>query len=506
MMLDLNNELLPNLPPYPTQDGHMSEGVYRAGEGCYDWRELTAPEEIPFFCDGAIVTEEEWNAACTALDRAGIPHHMICVKDGYLGIWMYYHRRMIEVVNRNGVISAVFIDTHAPHPSTPVLVRTVTETSETAFSAYLERLETAGSVKRYTKRVENNLTSEFTLSDGALLHAVYTGGDRTAHFAYDPVSVPIDAFGNDSHGEHGMEIYQYGLYYSGMRPGFHCDCGMCYLIRLPDNSLFVIDGGEKEQATAAATAELWSLMHRITDTPDGETIHISGYFSTHAHDDHMDMFSHLLRMHHEEIDLARVMFNFSDDSYVPLCPQTFVLINRILAYYPNVRYRKLHTGDIFTLAGVTFHVLQTHEDIIDESGKAFIGGFNDTSTVLKMSYAGKSFLILGDIDETAERMLLSHYTEKTLHADIVQCAHHLFNYLERIYQVIGAEYAMVPQRDVCRTNHDSQKYACVAKTVAEENFRFAANGTDGFRITENGTLENHMHLPVVGGVYDGTVL
>ncbi len=508
---DLKNALFPNLPAYPAEMGNMSPVLYNAGDGCYDHRRLTAPDEIPFFRDGMRMTDAEWTDTRTALDRAHIPHHPIYVRGGYMGLWLYYHRRLIEVINRNGVISAMFIDTHMPHPRTPVFVRTVTETDANAFFAYLETLTEVGCVKRYTYQSEQNQIAEFSLPDGALLHATYIPGDRTARFAYDRVSVPIDLFGDGAsadavHGNGKTEVYQYGLYYSGMRSGFSCDCGMCYLIKLPDNSLFFVDGGECEQATEAAVTELWALMHRITETPLGETIHISGYFCTHAHDDHMDLFAHLLGKYRAEIDLQRVLFNFCADEFVPLCPQTFVLINRIRAYYPSVMYRKVHMGDRFSLAGVTFDILQTHEDATGKNGDERIGGFNDTSTVLKVSFDGKSFLILGDIDDSAEAVLLAHYTRETLHTDIVQCAHHLFNRLERVYDVIDADYAFVPQDAACKTNHNSQKYGCVARTVPEEHFFFAASGTDGLRVDENGALAHHYHEPAVGGVYDGNPL
>ena len=78
------------------------------------------------------------------------------------------------------------------------------------------------------------------------------------------------------------------------------------------------------------------------------------------------------------------------------------LINRIRKYYPDVIYRKLHMGDAFTLADTQFAVLQTHEDSIGAAGNEKIGGFNDTSTVLKISFDGRSFLILGDIDDGRE--------------------------------------------------------------------------------------------------------
>ena len=181
---------------------------------------------------------------------------------------------------------------------------------------------------------------------------------------------------------------------------------------------------------------------------------------------------------------------------------------------PEIRVKKfkngsieLNAGDKFTLADTVFTVLQTHEDSIGARGDEVIGSFNDMSTVLSVEFDGKKTLILGDIDGRAEDLLLSHYSEKTLKADAVQVAHHLFNYLDRLYDVIEAEYAMVPQRSETKVNHDSQKYQVVARTVKDTNFRFANDGTDGFEVdTDRNEIVWTLHQEPIGGVYDGSEL
>ncbi len=505
MDFDLTKALLPGLPAY--DGGRMSDGIYNAGDGFYDTRVIDGnPDEIPFFCDGAEMTETEFNDAVSALDRAGIPYHYQYAKGG-IGLRIHYHRRMIDVLYCGGRIHAYFVDDYVPSVRTPVYVRAVTETDEAAFRAYLADVRTVGYQTVFEHEIEGNLIAELT-GNGHLLHAVYTPGDGTVRFSCDAVSERIDTFGDRTEPKPGKtEVYQFGLYYTGMRAGFSCDCGMCYLIRLSDNALFFIDGGYNAQATEAATKDLWDLMHRITGTPMGEKIRIAGYFCTHAHNDHMDMFSHLVRLYHEEMTVERVMFNFVADEVTPLCPETYLLINRVRQYYPQVRFRKLHMGDAFSLAGTRFEVLQTHEDSIGAAGNEIIGGFNDTSTVLKVTFDGRSFLILGDIDNRAEDVLLRHYSAKTLHVDIVQCAHHVFNKLDRLYDVIDADWALVPQGERVRTNHDAPKYNVIARTVPYDNFLFANQFTDGLRVcAETGEIEHHYHEPQVGGVFDGAAL
>ena len=180
-----------------------------------------------------------------------------------------------------------------------------------------------------------------------------------------------------------------------------------------------------------------------------------------------------------------------------------------LAVQLNIFYRTdfFYGTDEFTLADTVFTVLQTHEDSIGIRGDEVIGAFNDMSTVMSVVFDGKKSLILGDIDERAESVLLSHYSEKTLKADVVQVAHHLFNYLDRLYDVIDAEYAMVPQRSETKVNHDCLKYAVVARTVKDTNFRFANDATDGFEVdTAQNKIVWTLHQEPIGGVYDGSEL
>ena len=147
-------------------------------------------------------------------------------------------------------------------------------------------------------------------------------------------------------------------------------------------------------------------MHDITGTPEGGVIRIAGWFGTHAHDDHMDMFSHLLKLHHDEIRLERMLFNYPDASVYEWSAQGHLMVNRVRKYFPDVKMRKLHIGDRFMLGGVRFTVLQTHEDDTGAHGDENIGGFNDTSTVMKIEIGSGSVLILGDVDHESERLLL----------------------------------------------------------------------------------------------------
>lgn len=241
-------------------------------------------------------------------------------------------------------------------------------------------------------------------------------------------------------------------------------------------------------------------MRLMSGAPEGEKLPIAAWFCTHAHDDHMDLFAKLLRFHHDELDVRRAVFNFPANEHYPLPPQAYILMERINAHCPGVRYLKAQTGHCFTLAGVRFEVLMTHGDSTGAAGDEITGCFNDTSTVLKVSYDGVSFLLLGDIDNGAESVLLAHYGADTLHCAVMQAAHHLINRLERLYPVVSPDVALVPQH-IRRAIASNEKYQTLLKTVPAQNQYYASCATDIFRIS-NGALSLIERFPIAGGVFD----
>ncbi|MEK6676934.1 MAG: ComEC/Rec2 family competence protein [Planctomycetota bacterium] len=73
------------------------------------------------------------------------------------------------------------------------------------------------------------------------------------------------------------------------------------------------------------------------------------------------------------------------------------------------------TTPTWTLAGVTFELLWPPADLPSDVPS------NDTSTVLRISYEGKSVLLTGDIEEFAQRKLLESVD---LYADVLLLPHH----------------------------------------------------------------------------------
>ena len=378
----------------------------------------------------------------------------------------------------------------------PVLVHTVRETSEAEFEAYLDKLAIAG----WSGKPDGKGVSFY--KNGRHLYAYYLPRTKTARIVEDDISCRADGFGYDCASTQKVKLIQFSLKYGKMIRCVTADCGMLYLFILPDNSVFFVDGGEKEQATDAAIAELMDVLRFYTKTPAWEKIRIAAWYCTHAHDDHMDGFVKLLRLHHDEIALERVIFNFTGMWRFPWVNQRHILCHRISQYFPDAKYMKIHTGQSFSLAGVRFDCLLTHEDTLNSPAGRECNDFNEGSTVLKLSFDGTRFLLLGDINKLAAKLLMENYDREELIGSGVQAAHHLINLLPELYRFLMPCPVLVPGEST-RADPEDPRYTALTDVTDKEKIYFASEETLVFEAVD-GKLEVIDRRPQVGGAYDGS--
>ncbi len=325
----------------------------------------------------------------------------------------------------------------------------------------------------------NEAGKYYTYKIGGILYYIYfLYADETVRIIRDCSStVAAEELSIPGEGEK-IGIYQYSLNYEEpmveyAEPG-RIDCGMLYIFRFPDGSLALVDSGHGSQATEDSHAGLYRFMKEISGTPDGEKIKIRTWFFTHAHGDHCGLAATFLGelyrdsqkddIHKNYADLVQVesvIFNFPSyhvaaGSYAPV--ETMAMRAAMRKQFPNANYVKLHTGQSFSMFGVNFEVLYTWEDSVKPDGEWGLKEFNSTSTVLKVTYGSNSFLMLADTAKASEAILMRNYTEKTLHADIVQVAHHCINNLD-IYGPIGAGYALVPSSYRLMSERNAVQYS-----------------------------------------------
>lgn len=328
----------------------------------------------------------------------------------------------------------------------------VSSTNATSFERYAAKLINDGFEKEAKTEVENNIYYTFTKND-RIYYMYYTVNKGEARFIEDISSnVLTKDISTEKTGSNGTELYMYSIDYSEHEHTYSTtdhwciDCGMMYIIKLADNSVFLIDSGHERQASQEAMAGLLDFLRNITGTSASEKIQIRGWFFSHAHGDHVFGAHQFVETYHDNINIESVLFNFPRYGVVGGYDSgTFKMKDTINKYFPNVKHISLHTGQTFTMQGVKFDTLCTHEDWVGTDGKTTLGSdMNTASTVLKITIDGKSLMLLGDI--TMSNRLEEMYTT-TLKADMVQIAHHGYNDLPSLYTKIAAKYAVCPNSE-----------------------------------------------------------
>lgn len=355
----------------------------------------------------------------------------------------------------------------------------VSGTTLEEYRAYLEKLVSCG----YVPDSESTLASP----GGENLYAQYINGVSTVYVYFlpkakevrvidDRASVPESLFEYDYTpvADDVSDVILYGLYLHplginanepGGDPSIN-NCGEFMMIRQPDNSLFLIDGGSKLQATDEAVEGAWAYMHEITGTPENEKLKISCWFITHPHGDHYAIVAKLLEKHGDMMEVERVMFNFPHadtiNSSITQAPRT--AINK---YCPNALVMKCHSGQSISLGGIVVDVMTAHEDAVSaRTGTSTVTETNSTCTVIRITLSdGQRVMILGDITAAREEFFAKNIKPKELSCRMVQVAHHAWNVLPRMYRGIGAEYALWPQYEYSNFENVNNHYV-LATNVA----------------------------------------
>jgi hypothetical protein len=263
-------------------------------------------------------------------------------------------------------------------------------------------------------------------------------------------------------------------------------------------------------ATDKAVEECMKFLREITGTPEGEKVRIAAIYLTHHHDDHMAFAAKIVDKHNEEIILERVMHNL----HASAKDGEFDLFGKsIIKNFPKVKFAQLHTGQSIQLADVTFEVLYTHEDLFTRTDLPVVSintyDQNNSSTILKMTMNGRTFLLPGDWSgghtnrdkyeyKGMEKSLLDSMTladgSSYLKCDVLQIPHHAINdWIGNFIKAVDPDIAFIPQQDVefSQLAHDCFKNNVNALNkigVTNENIFFAGRYTYGITVALDGTM------------------
>ena len=191
---------------------------------------------------------------------------------------------------------------------------------------------------------------------------------------------------------------------------------MSFVIVTKKNNVIIVDGGRRED------------MPLLKKYVAGR--HVSAWFLTHAHSDHIDGFVHeMAKNGGADFDIEAIYYNFPD--YDELIGVTAVPdleyfreeLNEMIPAFNAVKdkfidkARIVEKGDKIIVDEITIDILYSY------TGGLYANLMNDSSLVFKLSGENKSVIFLGDLGPDGGDRLFRE-SKDMLKADYCQMAHH----------------------------------------------------------------------------------
>ena len=203
------------------------------------------------------------------------------------------------------------------------------------------------------------------------------------------------------------------------------NCGQGYVFLLPDGRFIIQDGGCRFED---GRDFVYDAMKSVA--PDPENMVIAAWVISHAHEDHQEAFEDFARDHGDDVVIQKVIFNYlaakthimaREDGSRDNCEELVHAIYEICSeYLPDTQVVKAHTGQMFTFGSVKMEVIYTVEDFFPSFG---IDYTNASSTVVRITIAGQTFMLLADTTHNSGR-ILERVWKEYLKSDVMQIAHH----------------------------------------------------------------------------------
>jgi len=349
----------------------------------------------------------------------------------------------------------------------------IDNTSKQEYDDYLTSLEEAGFQLYDSNTIRDNYFSTY-IGRSLVIQVYYTAHDKVTRIVADPKTA-LYLRKNDMAYKKTCDttLYQMELDYRNI------DCGMCYIIQCADGSFFIIDSAH--MFSINDHHRLYDLLRRLT--PKGQKIVISGWFFSHAHQDHIAMFMNFLTAGFENYQIERLYYNFpslnvlGSDKWKESDKVTMREFDQLIEKHKEIPIVKLHTGQRFFVRNLEFQVLATHEDIYPGS----LSCYNDCSTILLMTVDGCRTLFLGDSNYTESTILVSRYGSY-LKSDIIQVAHHGYNAANvGIYFCADAKVSLYATTQKKYEENISTPSNKVVKELSKEIY-IAGNGTTALKL------------------------
>lgn len=211
---------------------------------------------------------------------------------------------------------------------------------------------------------------------------------------------------------------------------------MSFLLKTKSGKLIVVDGGR------------WDDGDYLMDQIRAEGGHVSAWFLTHAHTDHVGALLKLLTNESEGTDtgitIDHIYYNFASVEWYEKhelgdLGTAMSILNQLSALPAGV-CKTVKRGDEIQVDDVMIQVMNDRyepEEVGERDG-------NDASMAYRMVVNGKSILFLGDLQKKGGEHLLEQ-AGGGLKSDMVQMAHHGQNGVtEEVYDAIDPSICLWP--------------------------------------------------------------
>ncbi len=197
-----------------------------------------------------------------------------------------------------------------------------------------------------------------------------------------------------------------------------------------NGSLVVIDGG-------------WDIdADHLSDVIRSKGGHVSAWFITHPHSDHVGALVKILNNPDRKITIDNVYYSLADQSwYDKVESSRSMLVTDLRSALSTLPAASLHTvkkGDEIQVGSIKAKVLN-NPYLLD------VTSVNNSSVAYKFFLNNVSILVLGDMGPDAGKLLLEETSAADLKSDIVQMSHHgQYGVSREVYAAIKPQIALWP--------------------------------------------------------------
>jgi beta-lactamase superfamily II metal-dependent hydrolase len=197
-----------------------------------------------------------------------------------------------------------------------------------------------------------------------------------------------------------------------------------------NGTLAVIDGG-------------WDIdAAHLTEVLRFKGGHVSGWFITHPHSDHVGALVQILGNPDSQITIDNVYYSLADQSwYEKVEPHRSNLVNNLRSALATLPAEKLHTVQ----KDQEIQLGQIKARVLNNSYLLNTTSVNNSSIAYKFFLNDVSILVLGDMGAEAGQLLSSECSAQDLKSDIVQMSHHgQYGVSREVYAIIKPQIALWP--------------------------------------------------------------